>query len=338
MNKSIPVVTTIANKESVLSDDALANENSSANINAAIKSIDYAQHKFCTINDAEYCYLEAGQGPMLLLIHGYPDNAYSWEHQIRYFSQRGYRVIAPFTRGYLPTKTSASSYFDRATLANDMAQLILLLNDGEPAYLVGQDWGAAIGYGVLGAFPHRVQSSVLLAVPHPVEIMRTLKSSPKHMVRSFHWFLFQLPGIPEVLINFREGQFLKWLWRIWSHSPGNQSTFHQQQHIDHLVQNMLQGTSIQDTLAYYRAALQSQYRDPQLSRVWEQLNQPISVPTRVLCGKQDMRREMLPRQADLFTTDAKFNWQLVDNAGHFLHREQPDIVNAGIAEWLTDSV
>lgn len=91
-----------------------------------IKDIDYAEHKFCDINDARYCYLEAGEGPMLLLIHGYPDNAYSWEHQIRYFSECGYRVIAPFTRGYLPTKTNSDSYFDRGTLANDMAQLLAM--------------------------------------------------------------------------------------------------------------------------------------------------------------------------------------------------------------------
>lgn len=337
MNKSTSNLTTVSGQESVLRVKALNDSDASTDSNAVIKNIDYAEHKFCRVNDANYCYLEAGQGPMLLLIHGYPDNAYSWEHQIRYFSQRGYRVIAPFTRGYSPTTTSATSYFDRATLANDMAQLILSLNDAKPAYLVGQDWGAAIGYGVLGAFPDLVRSAVLLAVPHPVEIMRTLKSSPKHVVRSFHWFLFQLPSIPELLIKYRKGQFLKWLWRIWSHSSANQDPCHQQ-HIDHLVQSMLQGTSVQDTLAYYRAALQSQYRDPQLSRVWQRLNQPISVPTRVLCGKQDMRREMLPRQMDLFTIEARFNWQLVDNAGHFLHREQPEIVNAGIAEWLTVTI
>ena len=322
MNQSIPV----------------ANTKSLADISSVIKDIDYAEHKFCTVNDAEYCYLEAGQGPMLLLIHGYPDNAYSWEHQIRYFSQQGYSVIVPFTRGYLPTKTKVGSYFDRGTLANDMAELIRVLNDGEHAYLVGQDWGAAIGYGVLGAFPESVKRAVLLAVPHPVEIMRTLKSSPKHVVRSFHWFLFQLPGLPELLINIGQGKFLKWLWRVWSHASGNQKTFKDQAHVDHIVDGMMHGTSVQDTLAYYRAALQSKYRDPQLSQVWERLNQPISVPTRVLCGKQDMRREMLSRQTDLFTPDAKFNWQLVDKAGHFLHREQPDIVNAGIADWLIQSL
>lgn len=293
-----------------------------------IKQIDYAEHKYCTVNGAEYCYLEAGQGPMLLLIHGYPDNAYSWEHQIRFFSQQGYRVIVPFTRGYLPTTARTEGYFDRATLANDMAELIRTLNDGEPAYLVGQDWGAAIGYGVLGAFPELVKRSVLLAVPHPVEIMKTLKSSPKHVIRSFHWFLFQLPWLPEFLIKRRDGRFLKWLWKIWS------PDFNDDSHVDHIVQSMLQDTSVEDTLGYYRAALQPKFRDPALSDVWNRLNDQISVPTKVLCGRQDMRREMLPRQTGMFTQSAQYCWQLVDNAGHFLHREQPEEVNEAISQWL----
>ncbi|MCM0613038.1 alpha/beta fold hydrolase [Marinobacter sediminum] len=112
-----------------------------------MKAIDYADHKFLQIHGAEYCYLEAGKGPMVLLIHGYPDNAYSWEHQIRFLAQNGYRVIAPFTRGYAPTRTAENGYFDCATLALDMATLIDHLNDGKPAFLVGQDWGAAISYG-----------------------------------------------------------------------------------------------------------------------------------------------------------------------------------------------
>lgn len=173
-----------------------------------------------------------------------------------------------------------------------------------------------------------MKRSVLLAVPHPAEIMRTLKSSPKHIIRSFHWFLFQLPGLPELLINARKGKFLNWLWCIWS------PNFNDEKHVKHITDSMLQGSSVKDTLAYYRAALQVKFREPALVNVWNRLNDPIIVPTKVLCGKQDMRKEMLPRQTDKFTSDANYNFQLVDNAGHFLHREQPEVVNKAISEWL----
>lgn len=294
-----------------------------------MKEIDYAEHQFISINDAEYCYLEAGKGPMVLLIHGYPDNAYSWEHQIRFLVESGYRVIVPFTRGYAPTKTKEGSYYDRATLAMDMVTIIEKLNDGKPAYLVGQDWGAAISYGILGAFPEKIIRAMILAIPHPVEINRTLKSSPRHCFRSFHWFLFQLPMIPELLIRWTNGRFLKFLWNIWS------PDFKDYAHVDHIVDSMLHGRNIEDTLAYYRAAIQSNYRDTQYSDIFERLNNKITTPTRVLCGHQDMRKEMLPRASDLFEENAQYQWELVENAGHFLHREQPDIINNEILGWLS---
>lgn len=294
-----------------------------------MKSIDYADHKFLQIQGAEYCYLEAGEGPLVLLIHGYPDNAYSWEHQIRFLAQNGYRVIAPFTRGYAPTRTVENGFFDRATLALDMATLIEQLNDGKPAFLVGQDWGAAISYGVMGAFPQSVTRAMVLAIPHPVEVMRTLKKSPRHCLRSFHWFLFQLPWLPERLIRWSRGQFLNFLWHLWS------PDFNDQKHVDHVIDAMLQGHSVEDTLAYYRAAIQKKYRDPELESVFDRLNDQIVVPTRVLCGQQDMRKELLPRAADQFADSAEYQWELIDQAGHFLHREQPDIVNREILDWIS---
>ena len=178
-------------------------------------NIDYATHKSVQVNDADYVYLEAGEGDLMVLLHGYPDNAYSWEQQIKYFSQKGYKVIAPFLRGYAPTKTPDKSYFDRATIAKDIVALIDILSPTKKAYLVGQDWGAAIGYGILGAFPEKIKRAVVLAVPHPVEIRRTLKKSPKQVIRSFHWFLFQLPFLPEFITKFGRGRFLKFLWKLW---------------------------------------------------------------------------------------------------------------------------
>ena len=98
---------------------------------------------------------------------------------------------------------------------------------------------------------------------------------------------------------------------------------------------MLVGQSIEDTLAYYRAAIQTKYRAPQLADVFARLNNKITVPTRILCGQQDMRKEMLPRAADLFTANTEYQWHEIENSGHFLHREQPDIVNDEILRWIT---
>lgn len=296
--------------------------------NIGLKPIEYAKCKSILLNDTHYAYLEAGTGPMVLLIHGYPDNAYSWEHQIRFLSENGYRVIAPFMRGYAPTRMPMNGFCDRATQANDMIMLVNSLAADEDAYLVGQDWGAAISYGILGAFPDRFKRAMIMAVPHPLEINRTLKKSPKHCLRSFHWFLFQLPVIPELLLNLTKGGFLKFLWRIWS------PKFDDQKHVDQVIESMKWGHSFKQTLAYYRAAVQKRFRDPNLAQLFNRLDDTISTPTKILCGQNDMRKEMLPRAAEFFSAEADYQWALIPEAGHFLHREQPERVNQQLIEWL----
>ena len=86
------------------------------------------------------------------------------------------------------------------------------------------------------------------------------------------------------------------------------------------------------TLAYYRAAMQPALQDPALAELRAQLDAPIRVPTLVLCGGRDMRREMIDRQREFFT--GEYAWTTIAGAGHFLHREKPDEVNRWILEWL----
>src|SRR5262249_33543662 len=112
-------------------------------------------------NGIDFTYLEEGRGPTVFLVHGFPDNARSWSHQIPVLSARGYRVIAPFLRGYPPTEIPAVGYYDSATLALDVKELIVALGGGEPAFLVGQDWGAGITYNVTAAFPELIRRAVV---------------------------------------------------------------------------------------------------------------------------------------------------------------------------------
>lgn len=286
------------------------------------------QPRTVAANGIRYAYLEQGpaQGRLLLLLHGFPDNALSWEKQMPVFARAGYRVVAPYLRGYPPTEVPAAGYYDRATLALDVRALIEALGGGRPAALVAQDWGAAIAYGVLGAFPDLVERAVLLAVPHPVQIRRTLRRSPKHVVRSFHWFLFQLPGLPEALCRAGNFAFIEWLWRLWS------PAYDDRDHVAQIKQMLAEPGALSATLAYYRAAMQPKYQDPALAELRAQLDRPIRVPTRVVCGGRDMRREMLPGQSGFFT--GPYEWTTVEGAGHFLHRERPDAVNRLVLEWL----
>jgi epoxide hydrolase 4 len=280
-------------------------------------------------NGVRYAWIEEGSGPLVLLLHGYPDNAHSWDHQLRALAAAGYRAVAPFMRGYPPTEVPAGGFYDRATLASDVVALIEQLGGGEPCDLVGQDWGAAIAYGVLGAFGERIRRAVILAVPHPAVIRRTLKRSPAQVIRSFHWFLFQLPWLPERLVRARNAAFLELLWRLWSPAYSDRA------HVAAIRRTMAAPEVAAASLSYYRAAMQTAYRDPALAEVYARLDDPIEVPTRVLCGSKDMRGRMLEEQRELFR--GEYDWHLVEGAGHFLHREQPDEVSRLIIEWLAVS-
>jgi pimeloyl-ACP methyl ester carboxylesterase len=277
-------------------------------------------------NGLRFAYLEAGRGPLLVLLHGFPDNAYTWERQFPALTAAGYRVVAPFLRGYPPTEVPASGYYDRATLVTDIKGLIDLLGDGQPALLVAQDWGAAISYGLLAAFPESVRRAVLLAVPHPAEVRRRLRRSPRQVIRSFHWFLFQLPWLPERICRVGNGAFLEFLWWLWS------PDYTDREHVAQIRRMMRQPGVMEATLAYYRALFDRKLQDPALAGLRAKLDGPIRVPTLVACGTRDMRGEMLEAGRAYFA--AEYQWTTVEGAGHFLHREKPDAVNRLILEWL----
>ena len=277
-------------------------------------------------NGLDFAYLEQGSGPLVLLLHGFPDNALTWSHQMSALSEQGYRVVAPYLRGYLPTAIPAGGFFDKATHVADVVALIRALNGGNPCHLVGQDWGAIIGYGVLAAHPELVSRAVLMAVPHPGQVTKSLLD-PKHIHRSFHWWFFPLADLPEKALLENDMAFIDYLWTYWT-TEGYQD----KAHIQSVKETLAQPGVLTATLAYYRAMFDSSKADPSLSSLREAMTRPITVPTLALCGADDLRAELMQDQSQYFLNEYAF--KLIDRAGHFLHREQPQAVSQQLIEWL----
>jgi pimeloyl-ACP methyl ester carboxylesterase len=280
-------------------------------------------------NGLDFAYLEEGSGPLLLCLHGFPDVAWSWERQIPAFAAAGYRVVAPFLRGYAPTAVPTDGWYDRATLARDVQGLIGALGGG-PAVIVGQDWGAAITYGAIAAFPELFSRAVVMAIPHPAMIRESF-TSPAQVHRAFHWWFFQLPHLPEMAVAANDFAFIDYLWEYWS-SPGHDD----RAHIARVKRTLAAEGSLAATIGYYRAALDPAKQDPALADLRARLEQPIRVPTLALCGGEDIRGDVMERQREHFT--GPYAYRVIPGCGHFLHRERPQEVTTAVLEWLATPV
>jgi pimeloyl-ACP methyl ester carboxylesterase len=256
---------------------------------------------FVEANGLRFGFFAEGDGPLVLLMHGFPDTPHTWDHVRPALAAAGFRAVSPFMRGYAPTSIPEGDAYTNRDLGEDVLALIKALGH-ESAILVGHDWGAVAVYAATHLAPDRVEKLVTVAIPHP----RTLRPSLGNAWRFRHFFAFKLPGAAR---RFRRDDFrqVDVLYKRWSpawDAPRSELE---------AVKNVFAAPgSAHAALGYYRRL---QFKPDDF------MKEPIRVPTLVFAGLNDLiAAEVYDEGKWMFANTYK-----VERipGGHFMHRESP---------------
>ena len=274
-----------------------------------------------TANGLEFGYLAAGPatGPLALCFHGFPDTAWGYRHLLRDLADAGYRAVAPFMRGYAPTSVPADGHHSSAALVADAGALYEALGGDDRAVIIGHDWGAQPAYGAAARWPDRWRKVVAMALP-PGRVFGPGLLSYDQLRRSWYMFFFQSP-LADMVVPVRDLEFIARLWQDWS--PGYDAT----EDMGHVRDSLGDPANLAAALGYYRAAFGGSTPPPTLAAEAAALGQDPPQPMLYLHGENDgcIGVEIGRRVEGAV---------IIEGAGHFLHLEQPEIVNRRILEFL----
>ena len=282
------------------------------------------RHHDIITNGIRMHYVTQGEGPLVVLLHGFPAFWYSWRNQIPFLAERGYTVVAPDLRGYNDTDKPRSGY-DVPTLLKDIEGLIKGLGQ-EKAIIVGHDWGGALAWVFAMRYPHMTSRLIILNAPHPWALQRELRTL-KQLRKSWYIFAFQLPWLPEVLLSRNHAEIIG---RVIYGSAVQKEAFPPEVLLQYRIAMNKPG-AITAGLNYYRAtARRGGYGS---GGTGSRAQATISAPTLLIWGEQDIALG-IDLTKDLEQWVPNLLSKRIPDSGHWVQEEKPDTVNSYIEEFL----
>ena len=256
---------------------------------------------FVQANGLRFAYLEQGKGPLVLMMHGFPDTAYTWDKALPAVAAAGFRAVAPFMRGYHPTEIPTTDP-TADDLGADVIALIEALGETS-AVVVGHDWGASAAYVAAITAPERVRLLVTLAIPHP----RSVRPTPALAWKVRHFLALKRKNAAAKMraTDFAYADTLVKRWsRAWDVPAGE---------TDRVKAAFREPGCVEAAVGYYRA---------QKLRVTGTLAKPVTVPAVSFAGETDLIAPRVYEKArHLFTS----SYEVVQMpGGHFMHRENSE--------------
>lgn len=283
-------------------------------------------------NGSAFHYLALGDGPLALLLHGFPDTAKTWRHLMPRLAEAGYRAVAPYMRGYGPTRSPDATGLDAAGffvgLGADANALHAALGGAEDAVLIGHDWGAVATYSAALQQPAAWRRCVTMGVP-PLKVLASRQSRYAQLKRSFYMWFFQMTVADEV-VRAEGFSFLRELWADWS--PG----YDAREDLAHLAQCFEDPASLKAALGYYRAF----FNPATFGFDYGAAAAPLSQPLLYLHGTNDgcIAVDEAAIEESRSGGAPGSSAAIVPQSGHFLHLEQPEEVARRIMDFLGTAV
>lgn len=276
------------------------------------------QHRDIITNGIRMHYVTLGGGPLIVLLHGFPEFWYSWRFQLPFLAKLGYRVVAPDLRGYNDTDKPRTGY-DVPTLLADIAGLIQQLGY-KSATIAGHDWGGALAWCFAIQYPNMAERLIIMNAPHPGAFLREMRTLTQ-LRKSWYMFVFQLPWLPEYLLLRHSASDVA---RLILAAAVHKEVFPQQV-LNRYREAMSKPGAMTAALNYYRQLIRG---SAFLGGQWH-----VSAPTLLIWGEQDIALGIeLTTGLEQWVPNLTIR-RIVDS-GHWVQQEQADLVNRFLKEFL----
>jgi pimeloyl-ACP methyl ester carboxylesterase len=270
---------------------------------------------YAEVGDVKLHYVEAGDGPLIVLLHGFPEFWYGWRLQVAPLVAAGYRVVAPDLRGYnLSSRPDGVAAYSAEKLAGDVRGIIQELGAAS-ALLVGHDWGGTAAWSAAMYHPEVVDRLVILDAAHPRKLNEGLRH-PSQLRRSWYFFYFQLPDLPERHARSKN-------WKLFRDFLRDARPPYTEEEMGRYAEAWSQPGAATAMMNYYRYAV----RHSSEIRV-------VSAPTLVIWGQRD--RYLGPALAEPHHDDVP-NLDRVErlpNASHWVHHDEAERVNQLLVDFF----
>ena len=300
-------------------------------------------HRSVSANGTRFHVASNGDGPLVLLLHGFPEFWWTWRRQLESLAAAGYRAVATDLRGYGGSDKPPRGY-DLITAAADAAGLIRALGEAN-AIVVGHDWGGLTAWSLAAYFPKSVRRLAVVSMAHPLQLRKALPASPLRISRALRGagslrgdgrgrggypLAFQLPLFPERQLVRDGAEMVGSLLSSWS-APGWPD-----EETARVYERAMRIPPVAHTaLEYHRWFVRSAFR-PDGLRYARHMRSPIAAPTLHLHGAVDPCVPPHTARGAGRYVEAPYRWKLIEGAGHYPHEERPELFDAELIGWLAD--